>query len=63
MKLEPIIQSEISQKVKHQYSILMHIYMEFKKMVTIILYAGQKKRHRCIEQILDFVGEGKGGMI
>ena len=26
MKLEPIIQSEISQKAKHQYSILMHIY-------------------------------------
>ena len=26
MKLEPIIQSEISQKEKHQYSILMHIY-------------------------------------
>ena len=26
MKLEPIIQCEISQKEKHQYSILMHIY-------------------------------------
>ena len=26
MKLEPIIQSEISQKEKHQYSILTHIY-------------------------------------
>ena len=26
MKLEPIIQSEISQKEKHQYSILMHIH-------------------------------------
>ena len=26
MKLEPTIQSEISQKNKHQYSILMHIY-------------------------------------
>ena len=26
MKLEPIIQSELSQKEKHQYSILMHIY-------------------------------------
>ena len=26
MKLEPIIQSEVSQKVRHQYSILMHIY-------------------------------------
>ena len=26
MKLEPIIQSEVSQKEKHQYSILMHTY-------------------------------------
>ena len=27
MKLEPIIQSEVSQKEKHQYSILMHRYV------------------------------------
>ena len=26
MKLEPIIQSEVSQKENHQYSILLHIY-------------------------------------
>ena len=26
MKLEPIIQSEVSQKGKHQYNILRHIY-------------------------------------
>ena len=26
IKLEPIIQSEVSQKKKHQYSILTHIY-------------------------------------
>ena len=26
VKLEPIIQSEVSQKDKHQYSMLMHIY-------------------------------------
>ena len=50
MKLEPIIQSEVSQKDKDQYSILTHIYMEFIKMVTITLYAKQKMRHRCIEQ-------------
>ena len=30
MKLEPIIQSEISQKEKHQYNILMHIYEIYK---------------------------------
>ena len=42
MKLEPIIQSEASQKEKHQYSILMHI---FRKMVMMTLYARQQKRH------------------
>ena len=26
MKLEPIIETEVSQKEKHQYSILTHIY-------------------------------------
>ena len=26
MKLEPITQSEVSQKEKHQYSLLTHIY-------------------------------------
>ena len=26
MKLEPIIQCEVTQKEKHQYSMLMHIY-------------------------------------
>ena len=31
-------------------------------MVAITLYAKQKKRHRCIEQTLDSVGEGEGGM-
>ena len=30
VKLEPIIQSEVSQKEKHQYSILTHIYEIYK---------------------------------
>ena len=30
MKLEPIIQSEVSQKEKHQYRILTHIYEIYK---------------------------------
>ena len=42
MKLEPIIQSEGSQKEKHQYSVLTYIYMEFRKMVTITIYARQQ---------------------
>ena len=32
-------------------------------MVMITLYVRQQKRDRCIEQILNSVGEGKGGMI
>ena len=60
MKLESIIQSEISQKEKHQYSILLHIYMEFRKMVTMTLYARQQKTHRCIEQSFGLCGRGRG---
>ena len=59
MKLEPIIQSEVNQKEKHQYSIL-RIYMEFRKMVTITLYARQQKRHRCIELSFGLCGRGRG---
>ena len=44
MKLEPIIQSEVSQKEKHEYSILTR--MEFRKMITMTLYVRQLKRHR-----------------
>ena len=62
MKLEPIIQSEVSQKEKHQYSILTHIYKEFRKMVMMTLYARQQKRH-IKNRLLDSVEEGKGGMI
>ena len=59
MKREPIIQSEVSQKAKHQYSVLTHI-MEFRKMVTITLYAREQKRHRCIEQSFGLCGRGRG---
>ena len=58
MKLELIIQSELSQKEKHQYSILTHIYMEFRKMVMITLYARQQKRHRCVERTFGLRGRG-----
>ena len=30
MKLEPLIHSEVNQREKHQYSILMHIYEFYK---------------------------------
>ena len=56
MKLEPVIQSEVSWKEKYQYSILTHIYMEFRKMVMMTLYSRQQKRHRCKEQIFGLYG-------
>ena len=34
--------------------------MEFRKMVTITLYARQKKRHRCIEQTFGLCGRRRG---
>ena len=48
MKLEPIIQSEISQEEKHQYSILTHIN------------ARQQKRHGYVERTFGLRGRGKG---
>ena len=59
MNLEPIIQNEVSQKEKHQYSIRTYIYMQFRKMVMMTLYARQQKRHRCIEQTFTFCGRGR----
>ena len=76
LKLEPITQSEVSQKDKHQYSILMHIYMEFRKMVMITLCKREKEMyiytyvyvciyrcisiHRCIEQTFGLYGRRRG---
>ena len=37
--------------------------MEFRKMVTMTLYARQQKRHRDKNRLLDSLGEGEGGMI
>ena len=33
--------------------------MEFRKMVTITLYARQQKRHRCMEQSFGLCGRGR----
>ena len=60
MKLEPIIQSEVSQKEKDQYSILTHIYIEFRKMVTMTLYARQQKRYRYKEQTFGLCRRRRG---
>ena len=43
MNLEPIIQSEVSQKEKDKYHILLYsVYMESRKMVLKNLFTGQQ---------------------
>ena len=52
--------SEISQKEEHQYSILMHIYGIQKDGNNDPIC----KRHTDVKnRLLDYVGEGEGGMI
>ena len=45
MNLESIIQSEVSQKEKDKYHILMHLY-GMQKMVLKNLFTGQQWRNR-----------------
>ena len=59
MKLEPIRQSEVSQKEKHQYSILTHIY-GIQKDGNDDPVCRQQKRHRCVEQTFGLRGRGRG---
>ena len=58
MKLEPIIQSEVRKRITN--TVYYHIYMEFRKMVTMTLYARQQKRHRCKEQTFGLFGRRQG---
>ena len=44
------MQSEVSKRKKDKYHILMHIYMESRKMVLMNLFAGQQWRNRHREQ-------------
>ena len=48
-------QGEVSQKEKHQY-IILSIYLEFRELVMMTLYARQQKRHRCKEQTFGLCG-------
>ena len=61
VKLEPIIQSEVSQKDKDQYSILMHIY-GIQKDGNGNPICKTEKETDVQNKILDSVGEGEGGM-
>ena len=42
MNLDPVIQSELSQKERNKYCILIHVYMESRKMVLMNLFVGQQ---------------------
>ena len=45
MNLEPIIQSEVSQKEKEKDHILMHIYTKSREMILKNLFTGQQWRN------------------
>ena len=62
MKLEPITQSEVNQKEKHQYSILTHLY-GIQKDGNDDPICETVKETDIKYRLLDSVGEGKGGMI
>ena len=62
MKLEPIIQSEVSQKDKHQYSILVHIYGILKDGNANPICKTEKETQMYRTDFWAFVGEGEGRM-
>ena len=62
MKLEPIIQSEVSQKEKHQQSILMHIYGIQKDGNDDPICETARDTDE-YNSLFDSVGEDEGGMI
>ena len=62
MKLEPIKQSEVSQKEKHQYSIPMHIY-GIQKDGNDNPVCETAKETPMYRTVFWTLGEGEGGMI
>ena len=60
MNLEPIIQSEVNQKDKDKYHILMH-KLESRKMVLKNLFTGQQWRNRHREQTYGHGERGREG--
>ena len=59
VKLEPIIQSEVSQKEKHQYSILTHVYgIQKDGNYNPVCKRAKETANRCIEQSFGLCGRG-----
>ena len=49
VNLEPVVQSEVSQKEKNEYHIVTHIYLESRKMVLMNPFAEKEWTCRCRE--------------
>ena len=62
IKMEPIIQSEASQKEKHQYSMLTHTYGILKDSNDGSICKTEKDTE-IKNRLLDSVGDGEGGII
>ena len=62
MNLDPIIQSEVSQKEKHQYTILTHTY-GIQKDSNGDPICKTAKETDVKNRLLASVGEGESGMI
>ena len=62
MKLEPVIQSEVSQKEKHQYSTLSHIYGIQKDGNDNPVCETAKETQMYRTVFWTSVGDSKGGM-
>ena len=43
MNLEPVVQSEASQKEKSKYCVLMHIYVKSRKLILINLFSHRNR--------------------
>ena len=67
INLEPIVQSEVNQKEKHKYCVLRNIYGIQKHSNGDPIcrpYMQDSKRNIDVKnRLLDYVGEGMGGMI
>ena len=61
MKLEPVIQRDVSQKDKHQYSILKHIYGIVKDGNENPICKTERDTD-VQNRLWNSMGEGKGGM-
>ena len=59
MNLEPIIESEVSQKEKDKYRILMHIYRIYKNDTEEFTYRAAMKKG--VENRLMDMGRGRRG--